>query len=286
MKKILIPFDFTDVSLNAVKYAVQLFSSNVKFTVYHVISGNLTINEPLVIPEGLTRTDGLEEEMKIAIEKQIVGLETNISYDIEVVYGSTVDMIIKRLKDGEYDGIVMGKRDKYGLLDKIFGTIALGVIKKSSEPVYVVPENTTYKPYRKVVVAADHHLESDYVLEAIESWNATFNADLHFLHVSENEKDEGFVKNIVEEFFEKKNVKFPFTISEEYDDDVAEELIEYADDENADLQMIISDKSTWLNSITSKSVSREMILKAKRPMLFLHSGMKKYSSIFFNLVTV
>lgn len=289
MKKVLIPFDFTNASKNAMEYAFDMFGSEAKYTVLHVLGGNLNTADPYVVIQGLTMSEGIEESITGIVEEifSAKGLISKPQFSVEVKYGTVVHSIVEHAENQNSDVIVMGKRDKYKLLDKIFGTVCFGVVKSVVAPIFIIPSDASFHPFEKVVVAADDHLESDRVLDALASWNQNYNADMHFLHIKEQEFfDDEFIRNIVEEFFDKREVEFPFTIIEEEDKKITHKLIEYGNAQNADLHILISDIATWLESLSSKSISREMIIKSNKPMLVIHSGFRKFSNIFFNLLTV
>lgn len=284
MKKILVPFDFNKVSINAVKYAFEGFKDNSEFVILHVIDGNLDLNDPLTYTAGFTRGDALLLEMDNIIKELVEELNIKVSFATQLEIGSIVENLVLQIEKEGFDAVVMGTRDKYDLLDRWFGTISLGVIKRSKSPVYLIPKDSIYQDYKKVVVAADKHLESDAVIDMLAFWNEDFKADMHFLHVLDGTNDhENFAVNVVEEFFEKRNLDFPFSIIKKDSDNIADAIIQYADDKSMDLQIVVSDKMSWFETITSKSVSKQMVLKASRPMMFLYSGAKKKSQIFFQV---
>jgi nucleotide-binding universal stress UspA family protein len=284
MKNILIPFDFTEVSRNAIKYAFEAFSEESEFVILHVLDGNLDLNDPLTYTAGFTRADALVLEMDKLIEELVDELGIKVSFRSQLEIGSIVESLVSIAEKEHFDAIVMGTRDKYDLFDRWFGTVSLGVVKRCGAPVYLIPKGAKYTNYRKVVVAADKHLESDDVLDMLMVWNAKYNADMHFLHVLDGKgRNEGYAVNIVEEFFEKKNLTFPFTIVQKEEGEIADTIIDYADDLDMDLQVIVSDKMTWFETITSGSISKQMVLKATKPMMFVYSGYKKKSQIFYQV---
>jgi nucleotide-binding universal stress UspA family protein len=286
MKKILVPFDFNEVSINAVKYAFEAFSEDTEFVILHIIDGNLDLNDPLTYTAGFTRGDALIIEMDSIINDLVGKLDVDITFKTQLEIGSVVENLILQIEKEHFDAVVMGTRDKYDVVDRWFGTVSLGVVKRSKTPVYLIPKDCVYKAYKKVVVAADKHLESDNVIEMLVFWNDGFKADMHFLHVLDGKKDnENFVVNIVEEFFEKRDLDFPFSIVQKDKGNIADAIIHYADDKDMDLQIVISDKMSWFETLTSNSVSKQMILKATRPMLFVFSGYKKKSQMFYQVAS-
>ena len=286
MKKILVPVDFTKVGTNAIQYAFDLFKE-AHFTIFHVIDANLSINEPLSYSMELTREEGVKLRLDQIVRDVENSEKQRQSYTIETVVGPVIRTITSHINKDDFDAVVMGTRDKYDIFDKLLGTVSLGVIKDSDLPVYLIPPTAKYKNYEKVVVASDFHLDSDEVVWAIADWNKTFKADMHFLHIKNHKVfNYSFVSNIVEEYFDKKMVEFPFTIIQKEGRSIANEVIEYAESENADIHIVVTDRASWFDTLTSSSVSREMILKASKPMLFIHSRITKKTRIFFDLLSV
>lgn len=284
MKKILIPIDFYKVSYNALEYAFKFFGEEAEYKVLHVVDG-ISINDPMILELGLTRNQGIRENIKSRVEELEKKLNIKVKYNTVIEIGTVIEGILSIAESEEVDAIVMGTRDKYDLMDRLFGTISLGVVKRCSIPVYLIPPKAKYKTVSKVVVGADFHFESDKLLENLAAWNSEFKADIHFLHIKQGKIDnDKFVRKIVEEYFDNRNVEFPFSIVEEEEKNISKKIIEYSDKENADLQVIVTDKASWLDTMTSKSISKEMILKATRPMLFLHSGMARKARLFFDTV--
>lgn len=286
MKKILVPFNFTNVSKNALVYALSLFPEDTEFTIFHAIDGNLSIDDPIILSMGLTKEEGLKKEIQDIVAGLFESHNRKASYQVGIGVGNVVDAVIKVVKNGSYDAIVMGTRDKYDLFDKLFGTVSMGVVKRVSIPVYLIPPKATFRPLKKVVVASDWHLESDEILNAIEEWNMQYKAELHFVHIGKSRQDDlSFIENIIEEFFEDRTVPFSFVVDTRNGKNIVKEITEYANQEHADLQLVITDRASWLDTMTSKSITKEMVLHSEHPVLFIHSGMIKKSRIFFDYLT-
>ncbi|WP_235296424.1 universal stress protein [Portibacter marinus] len=287
MKNILIPFDFGKIGLNAMKYAFQMHKEEAKYVILHILDGNLSLQDPLTYTAGLTRGDSIINEMDRLAAETLAELSADYPFLSEVEVGSTVELIVDKVEKGHFDAVVMGTRDKYDLFDKWLGTVSLGVVKRVGVPVYLIPNQAEYKKINRVVIATDHHLESDRILEYLLEWNANYKADLHFVHIIDQKgKNEGFLRNIVEEYFEKRNLDFPFTVIQKEKGDIVKELINYSEQKEADLQVMITDKMSWLETMVSGSISKKMILKARKPTLFLPSGLKKRSQILFSSAAI
>lgn len=287
MKKILIPFDFTDVCRNALKYAFFAFTENSEFLILHVVDGHLDLNDPLTYREGMTRIDALAKEMEDIAQELLQESGLKAEFESKVLIGGIVENLVKTAEKIDFDAVVMGTRDKYDIFDKLFGTVSLGVVKRVEMPVLLIPNGCEFSSYDRIVIGADYHLESDRVLEMLMEWNSDYQADLRFLHLIDGKgKEEEFAINIVEEFFEKRSLPFPFAIIQKDGKHIAHEIIDYADEEDMDLQILITDKMSWLDTITSKSVSKTLIQKATKPIMFIHSGARKRSQLFFHTLTI
>lgn len=268
---ILVPMDFTEVSSKGLKYAYKRFPS-ANITVLHAITG-------LLDPRGRlhTRPDATKEDLANAKLKEIICDELEINelpqnITTEAYYGEPVRVISNYLNDHAFDAVVMGSRDKYDLVDKIFGTISLGVVKRNAEPIFVIPRYASYGSYNKIMIACDESIEDSDILMQIDYWNPT-NAQIKFLHVSEDSGDD-FEKTkdvLLKNLYEKYQPPFSYEIETIQSKNVTESILAYAYNYGADLLIVISRPTSFIKSLVFKSTTKELILKSSIPMLFLHN---------------
>jgi nucleotide-binding universal stress UspA family protein len=274
--KILVPVDFTDVAFDALKYAIQLTKPEDEIVVAHFWTALMSTKEPITFSPGMTREDGVRRELE-EMAKQAQS-EVNVTRKIKVllVMSNAVDGVVNELNKKRYDAIVMGTRDKHDLFDKWFGTISLGVIKRSTIPIYLVPKGCVYQDIKSVLVATDYHFESDEVIEKLIDWNDKHKAALKFYHVtSSNDKVLRFRENIIEEFIEKRNMPYSISIDEVSSNNISKAVTDTANKENTDVILIVSDTQTWLDALFFKSLSKDLIMQSKKPIVFLHSLKRK-----------
>ena len=267
---ILVPMDFTEVSLNGFSYAFNKFK-NANITVLHVISGVLNIKGPFIAQPNMTQDMIAESRLRESIIEQLNQKELPENVTIRAHYGEPVNVITKYLSDHSFDAVVIGSRDKYDLFDKIFGTICLGVVKKAKEPIFVVPRYAQYRENQKVLMACDESISNPDMLNAINYWNHT-DAHIKFLHVTNDEDDnfestkESLIKNLYEDF----QPSFSYEIEEVRSSRVSESILSSAYSFGADLLMVIARPSSFLKSLVFSSTSKDLILKSSIPILFLH----------------
>ena len=272
MKKILIPFDFTEVSINALQYAMDMSQDSDELHLVHVHSGLLSIQSPLMIRAGMDYMECIQKEIEATILKNlgINSLPENLT--IVSLTGNPVHAITKYANKTLMDMAVVGTRDKYDMIDRWIGTISLGLVKRLFIPVYLIPRYASFESYNKALIASDHHLAKTPVLHQIKTWNDDYNAYIKFLHVRENISSvyNEEAEQIVRELYEKENVDFSFEISTVTSRDIGDSLLSSAYNFKADILIVIAENQSFMHSLLFKSLSKELILKSSIPVLFLH----------------
>ena len=272
MRKILIPFDFSEVSLNAVKYAMDFSGDSDELYIVHVHSGLLSIQSPLMLKAGESYIQSIKEEIESTIVNNLELKDLPSNIIIEAINGEPVHALSRYSRKHLMDLAIVGTRDKYDLIDRWVGTISLGMVKSLYIPIYLIPRHASFNGFNKVMVASDHHLAKPQVLNQIKDWNANHNAFIKFLHVREN-IDSFYTEEadkIVSELYEKENVDFAFEISSTYSLNVGDSLLAAAYSSQSELLLVIAENQSFMNSLLFKSLSKELVLKSNIPVLFLH----------------
>jgi len=212
--------------------------------------------------------------MKDELEK-IIKLELNLEYiprnfKCIIKKGDTIAEIKKYLTEEDIDCTFMGTRDKYNLFEKVIGTVSLATIKTTYCPTYLIPKFAEYKPYKKVLIASDHHILRNQIGRWIKKWNSPFNAFIKFLHI--REKDEEFIKEtdqLVYELFDDSEPTFGFEVQNLKSKKIGNTLLESAYSFGADLLISMPDKQSFISALFLKSVTKELIEKSNIPLLFI-----------------
>jgi len=272
MKKILVPFDFTEVALNAVQYAMDFSGDDDELHIVHVHSGLLSIQSPLMLKAGRDYMDSIQDEISATIKNNLKLDKLPSNVVLKTLNGDPVHALSKYAKKHLVDLAVVGTRDKYDLIDRWIGTISLGLVKSIYIPVYLIPRYARFEGYSKVLAASDHHLGKPQVLHQIKTWNEDHNAYIKFLHVKErvNSMYGEDAEKIVRELYEKENVDFSFEITTVHSRKIGDSLLASAYNFKADLLIVIAENQSFMHSLLFKSLSKELILKSSIPVLFLH----------------
>jgi len=247
---ILVPMDFSDSSINAVYYAVEmanLFDSEI--TLLHVISkstlSSLFINDSEV---ALLR-DKVRKKLE-DIKTEILEKWPKVSVNTLVSEGKPFKVINKIAMDSKCDTIVkMGTNGANGI-EQFTGSTTSRVIKSSTIPVIAVKEKKTEPRFDKIVLPIDLTKTSKQKIDWAVKMGIKYNSTIHIL--MELEKDELIEKKVkanlhqAESIFEKNGVKYESHLLDDrsYPDHLGKDTIKYAEEINADLIMIMTKSET------------------------------------------
>jgi nucleotide-binding universal stress UspA family protein len=144
MKSILVPVDFSDVTLKVVKAAIHLakpFQSRI--TLMHVTEITPQILGIGPAPEAVP-TPTLEESAESGVTEKLARLEelvTAVGLDSNSVelQGAPVESIMSQAEKSRVDLIVLGSHSRGPLYHLFVGGVTEGVLKRARCPVLVVP---------------------------------------------------------------------------------------------------------------------------------------------------
>lgn len=152
--KILVPLDGSEHSQRALDVAIQIakkFSSKLTLiTVYLVTITSIPSSDqmtptstslPVVMPAEVTKMsiENIRNSgNKILTEAKSKAEYEKLDVETELIEGNTVEEIVKKSKEGQFNLIVMGARGLTTIKKLFIGSISEGVIKNASCPVLIV----------------------------------------------------------------------------------------------------------------------------------------------------
>ncbi len=111
-----------------------------------------------------------------------------------VAGGSPLEHISALFQEYELDLIVMGMRNRAGLADRLFGTLARKMIDKTPCPLLLVPPEATFTDIRHIVYATDFGYKNLNAIELLLRWSEVLDARLELVHVSEDPEDNSWAE--------------------------------------------------------------------------------------------
>ena len=164
MKRILLPTDFSSISLNAIDYAISMFKdSKCEFYLLNVYRVPYMTNEELMENDA-QQLAILEAEMYESsqknLKKLVSGFDKNENHAHHTVsdYNFFVNSVKQIVTDKGIDLVVMGTKGATGAKEIFLGSNTGDVLMKTDCNVIAVPENSVYKAPKEIVFPTDFKL--------------------------------------------------------------------------------------------------------------------------------
>lgn len=276
MKTLVVPTDFSSVSVNAMNYAVDMAQAiNAGIVLLHVYNVPVSFTDSPVSPvstvsiEEIKRTS--EERLK-ELKKNLVTITAGkVEIFTEARLGETIEELQQICNSVEPLAIIMGSHGATGLERLIMGSTTLTAIRHLKCPVIVVPPGTTYHGIRKIGLACDfENIVQSTPVDYIKNIVREFGADLYVLNVKDIEQDdlEDAIMDTayLDAMLEDVSPKYVQLTGK----DVVESINSFAEHNNLDLVMVIPKKHRFIDSLFHKSQSRDLITHAHIPIVSIH----------------
>lgn len=181
MNHILVPFDFSHNSRNALRYAAALAKlAQTQLTVLHAY-------DRAAVLEGISLQgthEGIEKERHHII--QHLGLPDS-TVTMSAVEGEMVESIVAFLKNNTVDLVVMGTRGATGLQEVLVGSRTVGLLQEITVPLLIIPEMGTLGKVRNILLCSDlREVEDDNNLDMVKELALLFGAPVRIAHVAES----------------------------------------------------------------------------------------------------
>lgn len=193
MKRILLPTDFSSISLNAIRYALSLYKEfKCEFYLLNVYRVPYMTNEELMENDAqqlaILETEMYESSRK-NLEDLASGFDENENHVYHTIsdYNFFVDSVKQSVAEKEIDLVIMGTKGATGAKEIFLGSNTGDVLMKTDCNVIAIPENSTYKAPKEIVFPTDFKLkyERDDLAPLIEL-AVTNEATLRILHFSQD----------------------------------------------------------------------------------------------------
>jgi nucleotide-binding universal stress UspA family protein len=276
MKTILVPTDFSDTAYNAATYAISLGNSlgATRIVLYHAYELIVPIPDvptmiPMVNPDDL-RAASLEGLEKMKKELSALANEgtTLLTRADNTLLAATIEDVCK---NEEADLIVMGITGGSKLEEVLVGSNTIDVVKNTSYPVLVVPGSARYKPIEKIVFAADLRKVAETTpIEPLKKLLHIFNAELHVINIDHESRhfstDTPFETLMLDTLLEDFHPEYHFIDNP----NVVGGIVEFAEENKADLILTIPKKHGLFEGIFKRSRTSKLAYQTQIPLLTLH----------------
>lgn len=277
MKKILVPTDFSKISISALEVAVEIAKkSNAEITLLHVVE---EAGQDSYAISGEWRTEEnwndklftlkLIEKSKTQLEKLVLDpMFSAVKVNGELRLGNAFHGMRTIITEHKVDLVVMGTRGRSGLAEVVIGTNTERVVRHAKCPVLSVNKKPTKVDFKNIVYATAMHKDEEVFSRMVKKTQAMYNSTIHLVRIntpSDFQRDY-VVKDRMEKFAKTLGLK-NYTIN--VFNDITEEdgIIYFAESIDADLIAMATHGRTGFAHVMAGSIAEDVVGHAKRPVL-------------------
>lgn len=277
MKQILLPTDFSPISINAMQYATRLFKDiPCTFYVLNVFRIPYLTNEELMDQNAANLAlveDEMYENSKEEMEKLLEVIPKNEIHSFQTIsdynlFSLAVEQVVQ---EKQIELIIMGTKGASGVKEIFLGSNASDVIMKSSCHVIAVPEHIDFKEPKELVFPTDFLIDYDFQdLAPLVNIAELTDATIRIVHFSDkDELDEDQIRN------KRKLDSFLVNVQHSYhtlsNKDFEEGLNCFTQSRgNIDMIVIMARHYTFFERLFFKPKVRALSFHAKIPLFVIH----------------
>ena len=280
-KHILVPIGFSDQSLIALEQATH---------VAKVLKARITLLSVIEESQSFFGLLGDNQEdldnLKLGVSNQLKALiakseSSGLTFDSAVVSGSVYEEIVQYATDNEVSLIVMGTDGKPSNISKRFiGSNAYRVVTSAPCPVITIKGQKHKEGAGKIILPLDLEKETKEKVGSAIQFAKLFGAEIHVISVNLS-KDE-FITNTlnrnlksVTKVIEEKGVKVVSKmLLPKKGEDFSESLLRYANQEEADLIMIMTQQENPITEFFLGSSAQTLIYESRIPVMSIRPRIK------------
>ncbi len=281
MKKVLLPTDFSANSLNAARYALDMYlEEKVNFIIMHAYKvfdyhekSQLSATPGKAVLEK-TRQEANSKLNKVVEELKITAGKDH-SFEIAAHNLLLTDAILKELRKRKIELIIIGSQGHTGAKEVIYGTNTLNIMEEIENcPVLSVPSTMVFQPPNEIVLANSFKAElTPDDLDFLISLAKKFKAALRILHIAEEgglNRSQHHNRKLLSEKLEE--VKHSFHSLEYLS--VPLGIYSFLESRGSGLVAFINKKHTFLENLLLNPLYKNLAHYSKVPVLVLHQPQK------------
>lgn len=279
IEKILVPTDFCEPAENAFRYALWFadhYAASIEL-IHIVYPETDTFDLPMMSAQGTQAgVEAAREAIKSFVERGMAQVQAghnlqnvpNVQSDIMI--GVPTSIIAELAKRDDIDLVIMGTHGKHDGFDKVFGSVASNTMQRLDCPVLVVPETVEHDEICTIAYATDlREADPFHIWETCKILDR-FSPILRIVHIEdEPTEDKAMDMKDMEKFFTEHVPALQVTFHTFGAKDIVQELSDFSEAWGVDLMVMHRPKRSFFERLFHRSVSREMALVGKLPLLVM-----------------
>lgn len=274
MKTLLVPTDFSEEAIDALKIAIDMAKTiDGKVVLLHVIdapatdqfsaqgngNGGSTLNDIFTLK--------LIERMRSNLDELAEPFDEDV-LSTELALGDLYDEINKRVTSESVDLIIMGTKGAVGLQEVMVGSNAEKVVRRATCPVLTVKSGTTNSQPNHIVFASDFSEDYEKIAEKLKEFQQHYKAQLHLLFVNTPNKFEISAKTNrrIKAFADRYGIE-NYTINVYNHKDEEDGILGFAEEMEMDLIAVATHSKKGLAHLLSGSIAEGVANHSAKPVL-------------------
>lgn len=277
MKKILVPTDFSKISINALEVAMEIAKkSGAEIVLLHVVE-DATPDSFAISGEWRTEenwsdklfTMKLIEKAKAQLEKLVLDPRfSSVKLNGELRLGNAFHGMRTIITESKVDLVVMGTRGHSRLEEMVIGTNTERVVRHAKCPVLSIHKKPAKVDFKNIVYATAMHKDEEVFSRMVKRTQQLYNSTLHLVRINtpgDFQRDH-VVKDYMEKFAKKLGLK-NYTINVYNDITEEDGIVYFAESIDADMIAMATHGRTGFAHVLAGSIAEDVVGHAKRPVL-------------------
>lgn len=268
MKKILVPTDFSECSMNALNAAMKIaHKTGAEIELVHVY------DRPVIGFVDLNIDHKKNKAMLQNAQKTIDGMVKQLEADgIKVTPHILADIPLTEIMDqkkfSNIDLIVMGSHGSEGLKELFIGSNTEKVVRKSKVPILSLKEDQGSFDLKNIVLASNFYKELEGVFKQMDSFLSVFNPHYNLLKVVTpgNFETSHYSRKLMNEFASRFEIK-DYSIHIYNDNNIEAGILNFAKDIKADAIVIATHGRKGIEHFINGSLAEDVVNHALTPVL-------------------
>jgi len=247
MKRILVPTDFSEQSMDAIASAATLLQKvEGEIIILHVITG---------VEDPMEKEEAMEKIFEIT---ELQGLP----HHFKQVVGKPIDSILAE----PVDMIVMGSKGAKGFQSFFIGTNAEKVAKHAKCPVFILKNKCNLGNVKSIVFPTSMKRDDEDVIEDVRNLQKIYGAKLHIVKAYDDSLVKQFdVEKRLKEYAEFHQIE-NYSVSGRPGIDESDVIIRFAQEINADLIAMATHDRKGIGKLFGGFISGDVINTNQKPL--------------------
>lgn len=274
----MIPTDFSENAMNAIRYAMELFKyERSEFLIFHAYADEVYDHNTLVsrkifdeLKDSVHKNSEQQLSEIIKIIKQ-VSPNPRHTYTTLSTFGTLIDEANDIVDKENTDILIMGTRGKTNDRKLTFGSNTLQVLKYVKCPVLAIPSNCSYHQPKNILFPTDYLMPyKRRELKLLYTLTKSFRSKTNFLHIASydhlsmrQEDNKAFLENSLQ------GTELEF--HREESENLTAAINEFIIKNKIDFLVMVNSRHSYLENILYQSTIDKIGLHIKIPFLVMQN---------------